>query len=39
MYRAEHQAYQKRKGHTANGNGSIDADRECTSDKRSVSED
>lgn len=39
MYRAEHQAHQKRKGYTANGNGSVDAVRECTIDKRSVSKD
>ena len=39
IYRAEHQADQKRKGYAADGNGNIDAVRECTIDKRSVSED
>ncbi len=39
MYRAEHQAYQKRKGYAADGNGGIDAVRECTVDKGSISED
>ena len=39
MYRAEHQAHQKRKGYAADGNGDIDAVRECVIDKRGVSED
>ena len=39
IYRAKHQAYQKWKGYTADGNGNIDAVRECTIDEGSVSED
>ena len=32
IYRAEHKAHKKRKGDTADGNGSVDAVRECTYD-------
>lgn len=39
IYRAEHQAHQKRKGYAADGIGSIDTVRECTIDKRSIGKD
>ena len=38
IYRAEYQAYQKRKRYAADWNGSIDAVRECPIDKGGVSE-
>lgn len=39
IYRAEHQAYQKRKRNTADRDGSIDAVTKCTDNQRSTGKD